>query len=82
MYIKYINILKKYINIYKKKYINIQNKYIDINKKERSISIFIGSIFVRFGARYTGEKKSATSFDLPFGTIMTDLKLFHVVEKA
>ena len=27
---KYINIYsKKYINIYKKKYINIQNKYID-----------------------------------------------------
>ena len=32
-YIKYISILEKFINIYKKKYINIQNnKYIDIQK--------------------------------------------------
>ena len=27
------------------------------------------------------QKKSAPSFDLPFGTIMTKLKLFHVVER-
>ena len=27
------------------------------------------------------EKKSAPSFDLPFGIVMTKLKLFHVVEK-
>ena len=26
-------------------------------------------------------KKSAPSFDLPFGTVMTKLKLFHVVER-
>ena len=26
-------------------------------------------------------KKSAASFDLPFGSIMTKLKLFHVVER-
>ena len=26
-------------------------------------------------------KKSAASFDLPIGTVMTKLKLFHVVEK-
>ena len=49
---------EKYIDIYKKKYINIQSKCIDIQNIykyisstsifERSISIFIGSIFVRF----------------------------------
>ena len=27
------------------------------------------------------QKKSAPSFDLPFGTVMSKLKLFHVVEK-
>ena len=27
------------------------------------------------------QKKSAPSFDFPFGTIMTKLKLFHVVER-
>ena len=27
------------------------------------------------------QKKSAPSFDLPFGTVMTKLKLFYVVEK-
>ena len=27
------------------------------------------------------EKKSTPSFDLPFGTVMTKLKLFHVLEK-
>ena len=27
------------------------------------------------------QKKSAPSFDLPFGTVMTELKLFHVVER-
>ena len=27
-------------------------------------------------------KKSAASFDLPFGTVLTKLKLFHVVEKS
>ena len=26
-------------------------------------------------------KKSAPSFDLPFGTVKTKLKLFHVIEK-
>ena len=26
-------------------------------------------------------KKSAPSFDLPFGTVMTKIKLFHVVER-
>ena len=26
-------------------------------------------------------KKSSPSFDLPFGTIMTKLKLFHMVER-
>ena len=26
-------------------------------------------------------KKSAPSFDLPFGTVLTEIKLFHVVEK-
>ena len=26
-------------------------------------------------------KKSAPSFDLPFGTVMTKLELFHVVER-
>ena len=26
------------------------------------------------------QKKSVPSFDLPFGTVMTKLKLFHVVE--
>ena len=29
----------------------------------------------------TEEKKSAQSFDLPFGTVLTKLKLFHTVEK-
>ena len=29
----------------------------------------------------TAEKKSAPIFDLPFGTVMTKLELFHVVEK-
>ena len=27
------------------------------------------------------QKKSAPSFDLPFGIVVTKLKLFHVVEK-
>ena len=27
------------------------------------------------------QKESARSFDLPFGTIMTKLKLFHVAER-
>ena len=27
------------------------------------------------------QKKSAPSFDLPFSTVMTELKLFHVVER-
>ena len=31
--------------------------------------------------RITAEKESVPSFDLPFGTIMTKLKLFHVVER-
>ena len=30
---------------------------------------------------YIGRKKSAPSFNLPFGTLMTKLKLFHVIEK-
>ena len=36
------------------------------------------SISVNFKSQY---KKSAPSFDLPFGTVMTKLKLFHVVER-
>ena len=35
-------------------------------------------IAVNFKSLY---KKSAPSFDLPFGTVMTKLKLFHVVER-
>ena len=27
------------------------------------------------------QKKSALSFDLPFGTVMTKFKLFHVIER-
>ena len=27
------------------------------------------------------QKKSAPNFDLPFGTVMTKLKLFHVIER-
>ena len=27
------------------------------------------------------QKKSAPSFDLPFGTVMIELKLFHVAER-
>ena len=27
------------------------------------------------------QKKSAPIFDLPFGTVMTKLKLFHVIER-
>ena len=27
------------------------------------------------------QKKSAPSFDLPFGTVMTKLKLFHLIER-
>ena len=33
---------------------------------------------VKFKSR---QKKFAPSFDLPFGTVMTKLKLFHVVER-
>ena len=29
---------------------------------------------------YHCRKRSAPSFDLPFGTVMTELKFFHVVE--
>ena len=27
------------------------------------------------------QKKSASSFDLPFGTVIAEVKLFHVVER-
>ena len=51
---KYINIQNKYIDIWKKKEVcrYLFKTSIYIISKRGSISIFMGSIFVRFGARY------------------------------